>query len=245
MRQEVDVKSLAADISEFLKHPQGSSHNVIVGSLMAAYLVRKYSVAKKLVPMKLVDGHPADLVALLKIMKLKDVQQFANTVGKRTRAKPATEKERLENLKVSKNKYERGRRGLREGLIEQQFGGRPAFNALDPRSPLPPTGPCLDKLLHGGAVRMAGDVDSLENLLGMDRHRFPKSLPRERRGRNLFYNLSALVKCMTALLEDQQWLTDPRHRKQVLTGVIERAHKQSPLPEIADFLTHMLHPYLS
>jgi hypothetical protein len=94
---------------------------------------------------------------------------------------------------------------------------------------------------------MCGDWDSLENLFGVDRHRFPKSLPRKRSGRNQVYDLDAFVKCLTYLLKNrrgaQQWLPEPAQRELVLRGIIERAHRFSS--KGAHMLAGNLRLYLS
>lgn len=76
---------------------------------------------------------------------------------------------------------------------------------------------------------MSGRGSSLENLFGLDRHRFPKRLPTVRIGRQIEYPLIAVVRCMVALLADEKrpWLADPKLRNTVLRAIIERAAEKS------------------
>ena len=94
---------------------------------------------------------------------------------------------------------------------------------------------------------MCGDWDSLENLFGVDRHRFPKSLPSKRRGREVVYALDAAVECMIHLLTNPdgypQWLPEPNRRKIVLKEIIKRARSFSS--DLANTVVGKLHPYLS
>jgi len=93
---------------------------------------------------------------------------------------------------------------------------------------------------------MAGAVESLENLFGEDRHRFPKSLSHKRSGRGVVYDLDAFIECLIHLLANrdggQEWLPEPRQRDLVLKGMIERAYRYSP--EIGHTLAEKLRPYL-
>jgi hypothetical protein len=166
--------------------------------------------------------------------------------SKRRRAKPSSDQERSQGQRKSKNRYESRRREYRDALIEEEFGTL-LPNAFIQNSFVPSTGPCLDILFSGGDVRMAGCVDSLENLFGVDRHRFPKSLPRSRRGRNAVYDLVAFVECLIHLLKNRddgtQWLPEPTKRELVLDGIIERARRFSP--ELAGILAKELRPYRS
>jgi len=93
---------------------------------------------------------------------------------------------------------------------------------------------------------MAGHADSLENLFGEDRHRFPKSLRHERSGRTKVYYLDAFLECIIDLLANrggkEQWLNERRQRRLVLSGIIRRARRFSS--EIGKMLAEKLRPYL-
>ena len=62
-----------------------------------------------------------------------------------------------------------------------------------------------------------------------DRHRFPKKLTRVRTGREIGYNLEAVIQCMLALLADEKrpWLPDRKFRNMILRGIIDRARGKS------------------
>jgi hypothetical protein len=107
-----------------------------------------------------------------------------------------------------------------------------------------PTGPCLDTLLNSGEVPMSGEVYSLVDLFGMDRHNLPKSLPCTRRGRRKFYNFGAVIRCMDILLESKRWLLDPSVRNRVITGTVGRARDFGPGPDVAAALQKFFTPYL-
>lgn len=55
---------------------------------------------------------------------------------------------------------------------------------------------CLDDIYNGGLVNML----RLEDLFGIDRHHFPKKLPRIRRSREMMYDYRAVKTIMDALL---------------------------------------------
>jgi hypothetical protein len=133
----------------------------------------------------------------------------------------------------SKKRYERKRgRYARNGFgeIEREFGdARPTLSALSPDdaayAPF-----CLDHTFKGGAVNM----QRLQELFGMDRHRFPKQLPFCKNGRETLYDYRAVIKIMDALLNERPgktrkkprrgrtrltWLNNPNLRNRVLTGI--------------------------
>src|SRR5207248_8484696 len=120
---------------------------------------------------------------------------------------------------------------------------------LNPFKRSPPTGPCLDDLLKGGEVKMSAGLYCLESLFGVDRHQFPKTLPCSRRGRQVFYDLPAVINCMLSLLDGstpgRRWLPEVVLRKRVLTGIIQRVRDVCPDPKLADILNETLQPYLS
>jgi hypothetical protein len=165
---------------------------------------------------------------------------------KRRRPRPKTEAERKRRQKEAKNRYEESRRYYRRGLIIDQFGTY-AYPTLYPQEATPPEGACLDIIFRGGAVSKAAHWGSLEDLFGIDRHRFPNSPGHERNGRNRVYYLDEFVECLIHLLANrdgkEQWLPEGPQRQLVLTGIIARSRQFSP--KIADMLTKKLCPYLS
>jgi hypothetical protein len=255
LRPEIDSATLITEITELLHKLLGeSTRNVNVAHNLATYLMGKYSVSqrKKGALNWLIALHANELKEFLSASSIKDLLSFVKTGGqlpkpkKKARRKAVTQIERVQRRKKSKNRYEHRRREYREGLIVQQFGRFPPFRTLDPHSRRAPEGPCLDILFSGGAIRMAGHWDSLENLFGVDRHRFPKSLRHKRSGRTKVYYLDAFTECLIHLLENrdslQQWLPEPTQRELVLRGIIERAHRCSP--EIGHILAEKLRQHL-
>jgi hypothetical protein len=256
LQPEADLATLANGISEFL-HKHGGQR-VNLAHNLAVYLTQQYSVSdrKSGTLRHLIEHHAEDLAAFLDGISFKeyraiDIAQLPPS-RKSIRAKPQTEAERAQRRKTAKNRYERRRFWYRDGLIERHFAKHtPPSALLDPNlSPLlswQPTDSCLDILFRGGVVKMCGDWDSLENLFGVDRHRFPKSLPSKHRGRKVVYALDAAVECMIHLLANPdrypQWLPEPKRRKIVLKGMIERARSFSS--ELANTLAGKLRPYLS
>jgi hypothetical protein len=164
---------------------------------------------------------------------------------KRRRPRPKTETERSRRRKEAKHKYEQRRRKYRRGLIVKQFGTYPSFT-LAPQDRTPPEGPCLDVLFRKGPVRKAGERGSLEDLFGMDRHRFPRSLTVKHRGRHTDYYLEDFIECIIHLLANpdgkEQWLPEGPQRHLVLTGIIARARRY--YPEDGDKLAEKLRPYV-
>jgi hypothetical protein len=255
LRPEIDSATLSTEITELLHKLLGkSTRNVNVAHNLATYLLGKYSVShrKKGALNWLIALHANDLKEFLSANSIKDLLSFLKTGGqlpkpkKKAPSKPQTAIERAQRQGRSKNRYEYRRRYYRGGLIIKEFGTFPGFRPLDPHLITPPEGPCLDLLFSGGAIRMAGHVDSLENLFGVDRHRFPKSLRHERNGRTKVYYLDAFIECLVHLLgnrdDHQQWLPEPAQRKLVLRGIIERAHRFSS--QIGEMLAEKLRSYL-
>ena len=156
---------------------------------------------------------------------------------------PTTRAKRKRN---SKAYYELKRKGYREGLIIQQFG-----QFLSHQSPFGEVllrswkCNCLDAVFEGKTVKMSGPGSSLENLFGVDRHRFPKNLTKVQSGRReIGYNLDTVLQCMVALLSDEQrrWLPDPKFRDTILRRLIDRARSKSN--EMALALKEKLQPFL-
>jgi hypothetical protein len=254
LRPEIDSNTFANEIADLLHKLLGrSARNVSVAHNLAQYLTQKYSISnRKTGELRwLIERYPEDLAAFLGEISLKDLQWLMKRPDQlpRTKKKPRvraqTQAEAAQRRKEAKNRYEERRRDYREGLVIEQFGKFSPFRTLNPHSRAP-EGPCLDILFSGGAIRMAGHWDSLENLFGVDRHRFPKSLPRKRRGRNVVYYLDAFIECLVHLLanrdSDEEWLLEPTERELVLRAIIGRAHQFSP--EIGDMLAKKLCQYL-
>jgi hypothetical protein len=255
LRPEIDLATLANVITKFLhKHVGESPRHVNLAHNLARYLAGKYSVCSKWGELnRLIEYYADDLSDLLEELSSEDFRAFLKTADrilplkqKKGRVRAQTETEAAQRRKKSKSRYERHRRQYRVGLIVKQFGRSPSVGLLDPLSNVPTESPCLDILFSGGAVQMAGHWDSLENLFGVDRHRFPKSLPHKRIGRTKVYYLDAFMECLIHLLAnregDEQWLAEPTLRDLVLRRIIQRAHRLSP--GIGDMLAEKLRPYL-
>ena len=252
LRPEVPVPALANEITELLnKHIGKSARNSNVAHNLAAYLQQKYSVTYREAEAlrSLIEFHGEDLVRFLDETWLQRVLKILDRLPrktKRNRPKPQTETEKAQLQKKSEDRYEWRRRDYRDGLIIQQFG-MPRFSALVPNLRIAPDGQCLDILFSGGAIRMAGHFDSLENLFGVDRHAFPKRLRPKRSGRTKLYHLDAFIDCLVHLLANRdsndQWLPEGGLRHLVLAGIIERAYEHSP--EIGASLAEKLRPHLS
>jgi hypothetical protein len=152
---------------------------------------------------------------------------------------------RAKRRRKSKALYELKRKGLREGLIAQQFEGFLSRQSAFAQVLLGSCRcDCLDDLLEGKTVKMSGHGSSLENLFGLDRHRFPKNLTGVQTGREVGYNLTAVTQCMLALLGDKKrpWLPDCKIRNMVLRGIIERAREKSD--ELASALQEKFQVFL-
>ena len=138
---------------------------------------------------------------------------------------------RIQKKQQSKNRYDFKRKGYREGLIEQQFGGF-VFRQAALGEPLHARRKCdcLDELFEGKTIKMLRTRVFSRNLFGLDRHRFPKKLPTVRTGREVEYTLVAVVQCMVALRADEESGRGPTHlkiRNTILCGIIERAQGKS------------------
>ena len=256
LRPEIDPNTLVSEMADLLHKLLGkSARNVNIAHNLVQYLTQKYSVSDRKTGelRSLIERYPEELGSFLDGISFKKIQSFLRITNrlpptkKKHRVKAKTEAEAAQRRTKSKNRYEQRRREYREGLMIKQFGTFPRCQALDPHLRRPPEGPCLDILFRGGAIRRAGHWDSLENLFGLDRHRFPPSLQHKRSGQNVVYYLDAFIECLIHLLADrdshEQWLPEGAQRDLVLRGIIERAHRFSP--EIGDMLAEKLSPYLS
>ena len=148
---------------------------------------------------------------------------------------------------TSKQASERRRTQIRRkkvGLIEYEFGGQAEARAGFLGPALHTTlQTCLDDILMGYGV----DMQYLEALFGLERHRFPNKLPKVRDGRKILYGAFAVVEIMDALLEEKLperkpgarggsekklWLSTPEVRKRVLMEIGWRALALSRYREI-------------
>jgi len=252
LRPEITLAALANEIKALLdRHIGKSVRNANVAHNLAACLTQKYSVTHRTAGAlgTVIEYYGEDLARFLDQIRFKqyqllDVDQLPRTTKTRRR-KPQTATERAQLQKEAKSRHDSLRREYRVGLIVKQFGTSPRYSLLVPPLKFVPENPCLDILFSGGAVRMCGCWESLENLFGVDRHRLPRSLPRKSSGRNVLYGLDAFVQCLIHLLENrdggQQWLSEPAQRELVLRGIIERAYRFSS--EAADMLARKLRRY--
>jgi hypothetical protein len=163
------------------------------------------------------ETHAPNEVAALKAKHPFSVV-LAHTLARAIKLAP---KQKQEQDRRHKSRY-------RSGLIEYEFGGE-----ADARLGAPYDPTCLDDIFCGYGVNM----DYLEILFGLERHRFPKTSPRLRVGRKILYFALDVVKIMDALLNEKsperkrrargrprkQWLSDPDVRKRVLMGIGSRA----------------------
>jgi hypothetical protein len=220
--KRVNVDQLARDITQILK-PLGKKPGTpeTVARRVAAVLAPRFMHVSSDLE-RLIVNRPGQLAAALDGSDFEEYKKLAEIVSKfpilkRTRVKQLTEEQKQRNVKASKNRYERRKRRrynrLEVGLIEEEFGTH-RFPSLFPNAA--PTGPCLDTLLNYGGVSMSRGADSLERLFGIDRHKLPKSLPRFRHGRRLFYDLRAVLECIHELLETGRWLVEVERRKLVI-----------------------------
>jgi hypothetical protein len=254
LAKPVDLDQLAREIRHVLRtlgtrpgSPETVAHHI------ATRLASRFSHVSPTLE-RLIANRPAELAAALDASDWDEYSKFAETISrlpkpKKTRAKQLTDEQKRKSRRASKNRYEkRKRQHLRyseTGLIEEEFAIRKRpFLLSDPLNRRPPTGPCLDVLLNLGAVPMCGETYCLESLLGMDRHNFPKSLPHVRRGRRIFYDLHALVKCIVTLVEKGKWLPETDRRNVVLSGIIQRA-KDLGQPTAAAILEQTFRPYVT
>jgi len=230
---------------------------VTAANMIAADLKRTYLVSNKKAGKlrRLIEDHSDEFEAFLERVSAREQQWLLNYIAQlpqsktKVRTRPTSDAKRAQNPKQAKNRYEYRRRQYRDGLIQVQFGKStnsniPAnsnvfsfllSNGVD-RS-------CLDKLLGGEKVPLSGTVDSFENLLGVDRHHFPKSLPGERHGRRVYYGFGSLLQCMFLLLKNGQWLRNPTERRVVLRGVADRVREFSP--KTGDAVAKVFESYIS
>jgi len=203
---------------------------------------------------RLIENQPRLLNDAVSASTRDEMERFFKTLpdgwkSRPKRVKPASDEERSQRTATSKRRYDRGRAYEPKaiGLIESEFGEL-RFSWTDPFGEETPSGPCLDAVLTGGEVKMAGDVYCLQSLFGFDRHWFPKSLVRNRRGRWVFYHLDSIMQCMLFFLDEKRskrsWLQERSLRQRVLTGVIRRAEVVGS-SEVAALVRQRLEPYVT
>ena len=184
----------------------------------------------------------ASLESLLRLARAGKLPKGAKGKVPRKFWSPTT---RAKRKRTSKACYEVKRKGHREDLIRQQFGGFLFHqSALGDVLLGSRKCDCLDAVFEGKTVKMSGPDSSLQSLFDVDRHRFPKNLTRVRTGRESGYHLEVVIQCMLALLADEKrpWLPDPKLRNMVLRGIIDRARKKSG--ELASALQEKFQPFL-
>ena len=176
--------------------------------------------------------HLSDQAILKSLLRLARVGKLPEGTKRKIPRKFWSPTTRVKRKHSSKAYYELKRKGRREGLIEQQFGGFVSHqSALGDVLVGSRKCDCLDELFEGETIKMTGSGSSLENLFDLDRHGFPRNLTRVRTGRQIGYNLEAVIQCMLTLLADEKrpWLPDRKRRNMILRGIIDRARGKSSL----------------
>lgn len=156
----------------------------------------------------------------------RQLMEWLQAQPKPKRYRNLTPEEKRRRDKLSKDKYERLNRKLdgrkRASLIKEQFGGNffPAHPTLDPLNANFYT--CLDEILRGGRIEMS----DLEDLFGMERHRFKGCLPKRiRTSKRCSYNYQTVLKIADNLLcRKCAWLSDIEIQR-FLRGLAERANE--------------------
>ena len=165
------------------------------------------------------------------------------------------------------------------GLIEEEFDGAGEAKwkeGLLGLSGLAYEPKCLDEILRGGVgegrtlpgvtspvtggpvvIDTLTTMRRLEELFGLERHRFPKKLPWRRVGREVVYDWGAVVAIMRALLKEnrkrrkkrgpavRRWLEKPVVRSRVLSGIEERIKAGGATGEIADAFLSVIQEFRS
>jgi hypothetical protein len=153
--------------------------------------------------------------------------------------------------------YERKRRRWRRTFfssIEYQFGGAAQAERWNPLSAysLPYEPMCLDDIFAGKSVNM----QRLEELFAMDRHRLSEALQRASKPP---YNYLDVVQIMNALLSEKRrksrkrrgrsprtpWLNYPDRRMHVLNGIMARIKSLSVQPNIANEFFTVIRPHVA
>jgi hypothetical protein len=257
---EIDRDALGAVITEITEQlpSKGLSRKQIADKIAAHLSDHPIFSRQRSALERLIRNQPLELSAVLSQSYLKDtadrVRSLRASESRRPRAPQAeSQEERIARIRQAKNRYERRRRSGsrgRAGSIETEFS-REGMSArrFDPASalighPVAPVKTCLDEVLKGGEVPMVAQPGSisLRSLLGIGRKLLPRNLPRRRAGRSTLYGSDALLCCMTALLDADRWLVERDRRRDVLSGVIQRA-REIGTSEIAAAVITALSPY--
>lgn len=113
------------------------------------------------------------------------------------------------------------------------------------------TSPVLDEIFAGGGVSMV----KLQQLFGLNRNRFPASLPSFKKGRERLYDYGAVTKIMDALLSEntsdaratkkgrpsRSWANDSAVRTHVFKGIESRMRAIAAPKHIATAFMRVFH----
>jgi hypothetical protein len=250
---QVRMKEVADEIAKLLRTVKKITREKLAVEL-ARGLATKFPFLERQQLERLIANRPTELGALLESSRWDDYQRATEWILKepkaKRRARITSEKERIRRTKAAKNWHEHLRRSYvtTPGWIERDFAERPHSVLLGPYDSLPPTGPCLDDVFHGGAIQMCNGIYSLQSLFGLGRKKLAAAGKGRRRGREIFYRWRAVLRCMVALLKQTDpaapWLPDATRRRIVLTGILLRA-RQEATPEIGEAFAKQLGPYLN
>jgi hypothetical protein len=254
LQQRVTIAGLADKIADLLKafgKRPGTREQVAMR--LANELASTFAKQNRELE-QLIENRPEQLRDLLGASVLDECQRFIKgNPGvlrlRQSRPKVTTNAERIRRTKASKNRYERRRRRhIGRGLIKREFGEPSGFPLLATPDPPAPSGPCLDEIFHGGTIKMCDRTYSLQSLFGLSRKKLSAAGSGIRRGRETFYDYSAVLACMDALLKQRgpgtHWLPDTERRRTVLIGILFRA-RQKAAPEISEAFERTLLPHLS
>jgi len=253
LAKNVSVADLVDDITRVLKSLGKRARVEVVARRLADELAPRFTQKSRGLQ-RLIEYRPEELSALAESALLDEFRRAIPFImaQKKSRKKITTEKERIRRTKIAKNRYEHLLRSpvTTPGWIERDFAERSGSSLLDPHDSLPPTGPCLDEIFHGGTIKMCDRLSrcSLRSLFGLGRKRLSAAGRPIRRGRETFYGYRAVLCCMVALLKETgqaaRWLPDAARRRTVLTGILFRAHQEAR-PEICEAFERTLVPFLS
>jgi hypothetical protein len=256
LTKPITTADLAHEIARLLTSVRGKVDPRVVAQRLAKDLASRFTYKSEALE-KSIKYRPKELANLVNQaanlahqaawddIKTKVLPMIA--AQKKVRRKVKTQEERARRSKHAKNRYEHVERSYisKPGAIEREFSARSALLSL---YPLPVTGPCLDKIFHGGRYKMSGAVDSLQWLFGLSRKKLSMARPAIKKGRENFYGYRAVLACMEALLKqagpNAYWLPDPARRQTVLTGVVFRARREAK-PRIRKAFERKLLLYLT
>jgi hypothetical protein len=248
---QVAINELSDEIIKLLRTIDTKITRETLAVKLARDLTKKFRFLKSRELERLIANRPVELETLLGLSRRDDYQRAAEWVSKaKRRAKITNDEERIRRTKAAKNWYERRRRShvTSPGWIERDFAERPRSRLLDSHQIHVPTGPCLDQIFHGGAIKTYDEMYSLTSLFGLSRKKLSAAGPPIRRGRESFYDYRAVLRCMVALLKqtgpDAPWLPDAIQRRIVLICILLRA-RQEATPKIREAFDKKLVPYLN